>query len=327
MIQSRPLITVEAINTIASDESISIVGTGSSMTFKGLDGKCVAQHMTHESIVYNIAQLSSNPWNDMIHIPRLVNAQPEIVLIEVGPNLLIDLYSENAIENAKFRYKIDTSQQDSSDIGGWIDLIHPELEDFVATNDFHRMELRQEYVTQSIEENLRRIIFNESNARQDWAYGWTPHPESEDWIDYLQTPTFPADRYGFEGMDNSERIDYNETKMDNSASYNPKINSYGYSVIEYEISALVENDISVILIGLPHHPSSIDFVPQGKWDSVNQTMSNFAQIEGVTVFNQIWEPGWIDDHFYDRNHLDDEGRIEFCNRLAPVIDEVLSGRD
>ena len=55
-------------------------------------------------------------------------------------------------------------------------------------------------------------------------------------------------------------------------------------------------------------------------------MNEFSQIEGVTVFNQIWEPGWIDDHFYDRNHLDDEGRTEFCNRLAPVIDEVLLGR-
>ena len=32
MIQSRPLITVEALNTIAIDDTISIVGTGSSMT-------------------------------------------------------------------------------------------------------------------------------------------------------------------------------------------------------------------------------------------------------------------------------------------------------
>jgi len=38
MFQSRPLITVEALNTIASDNTISIVGIGSSMIFKGLDG-------------------------------------------------------------------------------------------------------------------------------------------------------------------------------------------------------------------------------------------------------------------------------------------------
>jgi len=327
MFQSRPLITVEALNTIASDNTISIVGIGSSMIFKGLDGKCVGENMSHQANVYNIGQPNSYPWNDMIHIPRLVNSNPDVVLIEIGPNLLGDLESEKAIENAKFRYKIDTSQQNSSDIGGWIDLIHPYLEDFVATNDIRRMELRQEYVTQSIEEELTRLLLNESNARNEWTYGWTPHPESEDWIEYLQTPTFPSDRYGFEGKDFTERLQYNETKMDDSAGYKPEIDSYGYLALEYEISTLVENGISIIIIGLPHHPSSIDFVPQGKWDSVNQTMSDFAQMKGVTVFNQIWEQGWVDDHFYDRNHLDDEGRIEFCNRLAPVIDEVLSGRD
>jgi len=327
MIQSRPLITVEALNTIAFDDTISIVGTGSSMTFKGLDGKCLSEKMTNQANVYNIAQLNSYPWNDMIHIPRLVNSNPDVVLIEIGPNLLVDLNSQKAIENAKFRYKIDTSQQDSSDIGGWLDLIHPELENFVATNNIDRMKLRQEYVTSSLEEELNRFILDESNAREQWVYGWTPHPESEDWIEYLQTPSFPPDRYGFEGMNTTERLQYNESKMDDSAGYSPQIDSYGYLALEYEITTLVENGISVIIIGLPHHPLSIDFVPQGKWDSVNQTMSDFSQMQGVTVFNQIWEPGWIDDHFYDRNHLDDEGRIEFCNRLSPVIDEVLSGRD
>ncbi|MEC7239179.1 MAG: hypothetical protein VXV81_03420, partial [Candidatus Thermoplasmatota archaeon] len=169
MAQSRPLITVEALNTIASDDTISIVGTGSSMTFKALDGNCVSEKMANQANVYNIAQLNSYPWNDMIHIPRLVNSNPDVVLIEIGPNLLIDLISQKAIENAKFRYKIDTSQQDSIDLGGWLDLIHPELENFVATNDIDRMKLRQEYVTSSLEEQLNRILFDESNAREQWV--------------------------------------------------------------------------------------------------------------------------------------------------------------
>jgi len=48
------------------------------------------------------------------------------------------------------------------------------------------------------------------------------------------------------------------------------------------------------------------------------------QLEGVSSFYQLWEQGWKDDHFYDRNHLDDEGRIEFCHRLAPAINEVIN---
>jgi hypothetical protein len=125
-------------------------------------------------------------------------------------------------------------------------------------------------------------------------------------------------------MDETERHEYNLTKMNDSANYNPEIDSYGFITLEYEIDTLIENEIQVIIIGYPHHPDSINAVPSGKWDSINETMEYFSRLDGVTIFNEIWQTGWDDDHFYDRNHLDDEGRIEFCQRLAPVIDQVLS---
>jgi len=324
MIQSRPVITREALDTIAEDNKISIVGTGSSMAFKGLDGKCVGNLLQEEAIVYNIAQLNSYPWTDMIHIPRLIQSNPEIVLIEIGPNILINISTEKGNENAKFRYKIDTSQQNSDDMGDWIELIDPALEQYIATNTYQRMEFRQEYVPESIEEHLIRLFYNESNAREEWTYGWTPEPNSEDWVEYLQLPVFPPDRYGFDGMNETERQEYNLTKMGGSAGYKPLMESYAFVTLEYEITTLVENGIQVIIIGFPHHPDSINAVPNGKWDSVNETMEYFSRLDGVTIFNEIWESGWEDEHFYDRNHLDDEGRIEFCQRLAPIIDQVLN---
>ena len=133
MLNSRFVITRDALDSIAGDGKISVVATGSSMTFKALDGRCVANQLGNEVAVYNIAHVKSMPWNDMIHIPRLIQSNPDIVLIEIGPNIL----------------------------------------------------------------------------------------------------------------------------------------------------------------------------------------------PGVTVFDQTWESGWVDEHFFDRNHLDDEGRAEFCARLAPVLEQML----
>ena len=82
-----------------------------------------------------------------------------------------------------------------------------------------------------------------------------------------------------------------------------------------------------MLVVLPQHHDSISSVPDGKWQSLNESIESFEQSVGVTTFNQLWATGWEDDHFFDRNHLDDDGRIEFCNRLAPAINQVFSSSD
>ena len=38
---SRYTITVDALNTIAEDDTISVIAIGSSMTYKGIDGGCI----------------------------------------------------------------------------------------------------------------------------------------------------------------------------------------------------------------------------------------------------------------------------------------------
>lgn len=321
-------ITTDSLTIISDYVDSPIIGIGSSMTLKALDGKCVTSNLNSPAVVHNLAHVNSMPWNDMIHIPRIVELNPKLVLIEIGPNIMSNLTSEKMLEYSELRYKTDTAKQDNLDLGGWYDLLDPRLEDFVATDDIMRMQFRQEYVVDSIEEELNILIFNESKERREWTYGWVPAPgETEDWLNYLQTPPFPLDRNGFDGMNTDEREEYNLTKMAGAASYNPRIDSYGQMALEYEIETLVENGIGVLLVILPQHPDSLNSVPDGKWDELNQSINEFTDSENVYAFNQLWEHGWEDSHFFDRNHLDDEGRIEFCNRLAPVIDEVLSGRD
>ena len=321
-------ITTDSLAIISDHVDNPIIGIGSSMTLKALDGKCVTDNLTSSAVVHNLAHVNSMPWNDMIHIPRIIDLNPTLVLIEVGPNIMSNLTSEKMLEYSELRYKTDTAKQDNSDLGGWYDLLDPRLEEYVATDDIMRMQFRQEYVVDSIEEKMNILIFNESKERRGWTYGWVPSPGmTDDWLNYLQTPPFPSDRNGFDGMDIDEREEYNLTKMTGALSYKPQLDSYGQRVLEYEIDTLVDNGIGVILVILPQHPDSLNSVPDGKWDELNQSINQFTESENVHAFNQLWENGWAEQHFFDRNHLDNEGRVEFCNRLAPVIDEVLSGRD
>jgi hypothetical protein len=325
---SRYTITQDALDTIAKDDAITVIGTGSSQLFKALDGKCVSQNLENDALVYNIAQPSSRAYTDMLHIPRIVNSNPEVVLIEIAPNLLKNT-TESSEEYVELRFKLDTMNQDSTDLGGWIDLIDSNHLEWIALNDFERMKFKQEYVPSAIEERLMRLLSDEKTMGEVRTelqmYGWIPETGSKEWIEYLQSPIFPPDSRGFDGKTAEEREIYNTTKMMNSDAFFP-INrgSQAHVALDYEISTLLENDIRVIIVSPPHHPSALTFLEDGQWDGLNETLARYAEWSGVTIFDQTWETGWEDDHFYDRNHLDDEGRIEFCHRIAPIIDDVLN---
>ena len=43
-----------------------------------------------------------------------------------------------------------------------------------------------------------------------------------------------------------------------------------------------------MLVVLPQHHDSISSVPDGKWQSLNESIESFEQSVGVTTFNQLW---------------------------------------
>jgi hypothetical protein len=320
---TRYTITKDALITISEDASESVIAIGSSQMFKALDGKCISDQLTNQAFVYNLAQPSSRPYTDMLHIPRIVNSNPEVVLIEVAPNILLNT-SKSSEEYVELRFKLDTMNQDSTDVGEWVDLIDSNHIEWLALNNLDRMKFKQDYFISASEERLKRLLLDESSARDVDSYGYIPSSESELWFDYLQTPTFPADRYGFDGKSVEQREEYNNSQMAKTANYKPAHSgSQSHSALDYEIETLLRNDIKVVLVGPPHHPLALSYVAEDKWNGMNETLERYSDWPGVTIVDFTWSDGWIDDHFYDRNHLDDEGRQEFCNRLAPAIDGAL----
>ena len=324
-IGSRYTITVDALNTIAEDDTISIIAIGSSMTFKGIDGKCIGDFFGDEVTAYNLAQPSSKPYTDMQHIPRIISTDPDIVMIEIAPDILSTPTGHHPY--IQLRYTLDSLYQEESDLGDWIDLVPTEYQHWIATNEFERMAFRQEYVPEAIEEQLNRLIFDEDNGRDDESWGWAPNPGHSSWNDYIQTPIFPSDIYGMEGFSQDELDEYTETKLHVSPWASPPANgTLSHLALEYEISSLTGEGVEVIITTPAYHPEHLEYLVDGQWDGFNETVAAFSQYDGVTIFDQTWAEGtWTHDDFYDRNHLDDDGRQKYCQLLIPTISEILNG--
>ena len=329
-IHDRPRFTINqlALDTIAEDDSMSVIAFGSSMMFKGLDGGCVSDNLQTEALVYNLGQISSRHYTDMMHIPRTILSNPELVLIEVSPHTLNNPTFEKELDYVELRFKLDSMYQSSIDSGDWSDLIQPGHESWIATNDLERMYFRQEYIPKAIEERMLNILMNDTFRHPEWTtsgqFDWLPPVDSMEWEDYLQSPYFTDDKWGFDGMTTEKRIEYNNSKMRDSSKYYPLNNSLSTKALHYQITSLLNNEIKVMIVNPPQHPLSLNYVPEGQWDSVNETIQNYSKTAGVYVFDQLWEVDWGDEHFWDRNHLDDEGRLEFCNRISPLIDLALA---
>ena len=319
----RYTITQDALATIENDEKISVVAMGSSMMFKAFNGSCFDELDSNENTrYYNLAIPSSRPYNDMIHIPRLIRANPDVVMLEVGVNLLTTPTSTSD-EYLEFRYKMDTMKQSNRDIGEWYPLIEERYGDWLATNQLEREQFKQEWFPEAIEELLNRWILDESGVYPYSTYAQVPNVDSDEWVKFLQEPQWPP--IGFDAMTPEKSQEYNESDMKLSARYYKPQGSETLShlALDYMVRELTNADIKVVLTTLPHHPLIYQYLSPGQWDPLNETLAPYLGMKNVDIIDNTWAQGWEHEHFDDRNHLDGDGRDEFCSRTVPIISSIL----
>jgi len=314
----------EAIDSIAEDESPSVVGIGSSMMYKAFDGKCMEELSGVEnSKFYNLAIPASRPYTDMMQIPRLSSSGTDVVLVEVGSNLLFQM-SEGPNEYLEFRFTVQTMIQENADLGAWTEIVLPYHQKWLYLNEYERTVARQEWFVESNEIILERLFDLEDE--QDIDFRFLPEPGSNEWLDYLQRPGWPASVIDNEWKRKMSMDEYNETVLMKRSNFEPlEHGTRNHAALEYIISELIEADIEVVLVGMPHHPHKYPYLDPGQWDGYNHTLENLAETYDVAVVDFTWQEkeGWVNEHFSDGNHLDDEGRDEFCERMTPLLDSLL----
>jgi len=312
----------DALDTISEDDVPSIVAIGSSQMYKAFNGSCMADLSENsDAKFYNLALPASRSYTDMLMIPRILQSDIDIVMIEVGVNLLFEMKPTNGNDGyVEMRLMIDTMLQNDRDLGKWQEIILSFHNNSVNSNEIERIQSRQDYSVDGTELILSEFLGFEEY--EQLYYRGTPEVGTDEWIEYLQEPVWT--RSYLESLDNEERTEYSVTQMKKSLSYRPlDAGTANHAALHYEVSSLSDAGIKVILVGLPHHPEVMSILPDGQWDGYNKTVQTLVNEYDIDNVSFTFSNGWEDHHFSDRNHLDADGRKEFCERMTPLLNSLL----
>ena len=321
----RYAMVYEAHDTISEFDGIKITAVGSSIIRDTFDGICISDKVQSEDSVgvFNLGISGGNPYTEMIQTSAMISSQPDVVVIELGPNNLWEFYESKKLNDyIEFRFKINSITMSQDDIGDWTELIRTQDEKFVSTTIPEQIQASKTYSLESIESKLEKLM--QGFPEIDYTESDIPRSE-ENWIDYLMTPPYKAPNFEIKSQQEVEK--YFSTNMPllvNGSIYKPQYNStLNHRAYEYMINELTSNNIEILLLGIPHHPLVYDYLSHSQLDGYNSTFENFSKIDGVTGMNMFWEE-WPDWMFRDRNHLGDAGREYACERLSHSINQLLS---
>jgi hypothetical protein len=291
---------------------------------QAFDGNCMANNTSNDIAFYNLGMAASRSYTDMMMIPRLASSTVDVVMIEVGVNLLfqMDFEKEQLRENpdhyVEMRLRIGTMMQEEQDKGDWIDIVLPEHREWLDLNTIQRAEDLQDYTRVGIENHLRSSVSNVYDI--GLTQNKIPSPDSDEYDDYLRTPRSPTSKIDF--MTKEELDQYNES-LESGSSYRPLANgTANHEALFYEVETLLAAGKKVVIVTLPHYKEVYKHLDDGQWDGFNETLQDLGEYD-VSFLNYTFDTSWQYYHFGDRNHLDSDGRKEFCKRVAPEIEQLL----
>ena len=321
---SRYGITFPALDYIEDLETESVVAIGSSIIRSAVNGACISEQVGKEGLgVFNLGISGGNPYTEMVQTPALIRASPDLVLIDFGPNGLWDFYKSDVLdEYIQFRFTINSINMRTDDLGDWLEHIREVDEQWVAQTDLERIDLTSSYSQLAAEELLKEYISSYSGLIEYEERA--PLPGDSDWHQYLMKPYYREPF--FELKSTSEIEDFISEKMPVKADqgvYNPKSSgTLNHAAYDYIINTLRESGIPVLLVATPHHPLVHNYLSPNQLDGFNESFEYFTNLSGVHGANMYWET-WHNSMFRDRNHLGVNGREYFCERISPLIEELL----
>ena len=318
----RYAITFPAIEWIGEQDSDTIVAIGNSVLQYATDGECIGERLNGDATVYNLAISGANPYTEIIQIPALVEAAPKMVLLDLGPNSLWPFYNSSSLdEYIQFRFTILSLTAGLQDAEAWSHLLRAQDRTFIASSLEERITLTSSYSQTAID----NIIWSAVDEYIDVDYSHRNMPDvfSVQWDEYLQTPNFMPPK--FETWNQSEVVAWFEENMESKArmgGYNPNSNgTLNHMALEYIIKSLTDAGIEVVMVAPPHHPLAYDYLKPGQIDGHNETLHYFETTYGAHTVNWFWEE-WDQQMFRDRNHLGDQGRVYFCQRISEELNQM-----
>lgn len=319
----------EAWNTISEVEETSIVAVGSSLTQYGINGSCISFGETKTGTkTFNLGIPGSYPYLDMMQTERAVNSNPDLILLELNP---ISLSNVSGIpnENIQLRFTLGSLHLTPSDYGKWLEIVRPSDRNYIDGIFQNRYNSESMYFDDSLEELLNRYRTQTSEGEwwmidRHW-YLSTPHPESEEWDEYLVEPTL-LDGY-ISKLSTEELQKYeNETipTLMTRDRYKPNlVSNLNYDALDHMVSRFTSNGISVVLVSYPIHPIAMESLEPGQLDDHNSSINRLISYDKTSSLNLMWNHSLNQDDFYDYEHIGESGRQKMCTMISQKLTDLI----
>lgn len=328
----------DAIDHLSEQPDAVVLGIGSSKMREGFDGAVLEKESAATGVTYaNLGVAGDVPFYRMTSIEAVSELQPEVVVLELGPNSLravrnplheIDILRMNAMLYDRpvtldddFRKLL--SKEDAGDLNlgaqGW--LSSRSNMGFKAVDDA---------LDFGNKEDPR--LFPWECSKDAVEMGCLPEVDSSYFPEYLQHPP------QFDNKIESLKItgpgaleEFYGERLDNyiaGSSHRPEgVENKNTEALEFIIQELHEANVDVLVLGLPYNPVLEERLAVGAWDYYNETVSKFEEDERVTMLDLMWDPRFDDDVFFnDFSHMSSAGEKMLMEVIAPHIDGILAQR-
>ena len=328
--------TFDAYEHIEKNSENPIIAIGSSKMREIFDGIAIADSTSFDGEFYNLAYAGDTPYIRMVEIDTLIVLKPDLVILEIGPNTFSKTsqpLNEISIQRFSQLMALNPNWKEPS----WSDLIFEEDKEVLPMAKSEQLLYLASLTPESLEKTfLYHYEIEEKPFDCEPIWGdvqCVPIKENEeyDYDEYLQYPTqFRNSLKNIkEGKASFTIEEFYGERLNNYLAgtyHNPEgVENRNQIAFEFMLESLTNANIPVLLVGLPYNPVLIDRLDVGQWDYYNLTTSTYAEIDGITVHDLIWNDNWVEEDFNDFTHASREGEVKFTSFISPLIDSILVG--
>ena len=328
--------TFDAYNHIRADESPSVVAWGSSKMREAFNGNEFEEFSVHpEASFYNLAFAAERPYYRLPEVASLIAADPEVLMLELGPNTFsslktpLDASSLERMNSILFHRPLN----DDTDFEKVLDAEDKALLELGLEG---RLSASSRYAFPALENKMVDRFADEPT-------GWScdekmtnvrcvPPPGTPLFDAYLRQPPQFSNYIERAKVANDGTLEefYGERldKYIQSTYHNPQgTMNKNHRAFDYIIEQARGAGIDVVLVAIPYNPVFMDRLSASQWDYYYAAIENYSLREDITTIDLSRSPHFSnDEYFNDYSHMAELGESQFTRLVLPSIDQILTQR-
>jgi hypothetical protein len=326
----------DAYEYIEDNSENPVIAIGSSKMREIFNGITIGENTTYDGDFFNLAYSLDKPYIRMLEIDAMIELNPKLIIIEVGANTFSSIpqtLDEASIQRMSQLMALNTEWGKQS----WKNTLLQEDVKFLPMERSEQILYTASLTPESLEKTFLYEFEIEEKPyscdpiagrvhcvplQNDAKYNYDEYlqypTQFENWLKGIKEGKYQTTIEEFYG----ERLD---NYLDGSYHNSEGVENRNQIAFEFMLESLTNADIPVLLVGLPYNPVLIERLDVGQWDYYNLTTSTYAEINGITVHDLIWNDNWVEEDFNDFTHASREGEVKFTSFISPLIDSILVG--